>query len=102
MLFCQQLRGGHQRRLTAVFDAEIHAGGGHHGLTGADISLTETVHGLAALHIGNGFLYTAALGVGEGKGEGVVKRGHIHRLKRFHGDGLPPGAQQLQSNGEEK
>ena len=102
MLLCQQLGRGHQRRLTAIFYAEIHAGGGHHGLAGADIPLAQPVHGLSAAHIPDGLLYAAPLGVRQREGKRAVKRSHIHILKGDYIHRFPPGAQQLQSDGEEK
>ena len=102
MLLGQQLRGGHQRRLTAVFRAEVYAGGGHHGLAGTHVSLTEPVHGLPGGHVGNGLVHAAALGTCQDKGEGIIKRRHIHRAERLHGHGFPPGSQQLQPNGEKE
>ena len=102
MLLCQQLGGSHQRRLTAIFYAEIHAGGGHHGFAGADIPLTQPVHGLPTAHIPDGLLYAAPLGVRQREGKRAVKRSHIHILKGDYIHRFPPGAQQLQSDGEEK
>ena len=102
MLLRQKLRRGHQRCLTSVFHAEIDAGGGHHGLAGADIPLTEPVHGLPGGHVGNGLVHAAALGPCQDKGEGIIKRRHIHRAERLHGHGFPPESQQLQPNGEEE
>ena len=98
----QNLRGGHQGRLTAVFHTEIHAGGGHHGLAGAHVSLTQAVHGGAGGHVGDGLLHAAPLGIGQGEGQRVVEGGHVHHLKGSHGHRLPPLPQTPQSDGEEK
>lgn len=45
VLLRQNLCGGHQRALVAVFYGAAGGSGGHHGLAGAHIALTETVHG---------------------------------------------------------
>ena len=64
----QDLRGSHQRRLPAVLHGEVHAGGGHHGLSGAYVPLDQAVHGYAGGHVGQGLLHAPPLGVRQGEG----------------------------------
>ena len=55
------------------------------------------------LHISaDGLLYAAPLGVRQREGKRAVKRSHIHILKGDYIHRFPPGAQQLQSDSEEK
>ena len=98
----QDLRGGHQCRLAAVFHHEVHACGSHHGLAGAHVPLAQAVHGGAGAHIREGFLHTAALCIRQGKGQGAVKALHIHVAAGGHGDHFPAAAQALEADGEEK
>ena len=102
VLLGQDLRGGHQGRLAAVLHAEVHTGGGHHGLAGAHVSLTETVHGRAGAHVRQGLLHAAALGVCQGKGQGAVEGLHVHLTAGGHMDHLTALAEPLQPDGEEK
>ena len=102
VLLGQDLRGGHQGRLPAVLHHKVHAGGGHHGLAGAHVPLAQAVHGDAPLHVGQGLVHAAALGVRQGEGEGTVKPVHIHGAAGLHLHHLSPPAQPLQSDGEQK
>ena len=67
MLLGQQLRGGHQRRLTAVLPGKIGAGRGHHRLARAHVPLQQAVHGNSPPQIRRRFLHRPQLGRGEGK-----------------------------------
>ena len=102
MLLGQNFRGGHQRRLPPVFHAEVHAGGGHHGLAGAHVALAQPVHGHPGAHICQCLLHAPPLGVRQGEGQGIIKRLHVHIVAGRHVDGLPPGAQPLQADGEQE
>ena len=102
MLLGQNLRGGHQGRLAAVLHHKVHAGGGYHGLAGAHVPLAQAVHGDAPLHVGQGLVHAAALGVRQGEGEDTVKPVHIHGAAGLHLHHLSPPAQPLQANGEQK
>ena len=102
VLLGQDLRGGHQGRLAAVLYAEVHAGGGHHGLAGAHVPLDQPVHGGAGAHIGKGLLHTAALGVRQGEGERGIERLHVHAAAGRHVDHLPALAEPIQADGEEE
>ena len=96
----QDLRGSHQCRLPAVPGGEPDAGRGHHGLAAAHVALTQAVHDAAGGHVGDGLLHGAALGAGEGEGQGVVKG---RKAQIFAGGAaacLPAGAQQLQAAGQ--
>ena len=102
VLLGQDLRRGHQGRLAAILHHEVHAGGGHHGLSGTHVSLTEPVHGRAGAHVRQCFLHTAALSVRQGEGQGTVEKLHVHAAARGHVDHLPAGAEPLQPDGEEE
>ena len=102
MLPGQNLRGGHQRRLAAVFHREVHAGGGHHGLAAAHVPLTKAVHGPAGGHVPQGLLHTSALGLRQGEGERAVKRPHVHGAEGLHLHGPPPLPQPPEAQGEEE
>ena len=102
MLARQYLRGRHQRRLPAAPGGKPHAGGGHHGLAAAHIALTEPVHGAAGGHVAHGVPDGAALGGGEGKGQGGVEIGHIRRPAGQAVYRLTPLAQQRQAAAQEE
>ena len=67
VLPCQNFRGGHQRRLPPGLGGKPHAGGGHHGLAAAYITLTQPVHGLGRSHIRHGIADGAALRIRQRK-----------------------------------
>ena len=102
MLLGQDLRGGHQGRLTAVFYGVIHAGGGHHGLAGAHVPLAQAVHGRAGGHIRQGFIYAPALGGSQCKGKSLVKNLHVHGGAGGDGYRHPALSQALEADGEEE
>ena len=72
MLLCKHFRRSHDAGLIAVSYGDEAAQHGNHGLTGADVSLQQTVHLRAAGHIGPYLLYHPLLRSGEGVREGVV------------------------------
>ena len=102
MLPGQDLRGGHQGRLAAVFRREVDAGGGHHGLAGAHVPLAEPVHGKARAHVGECLVDGAALGPRQGEGEGGVEGRHVHRLHGGDRYGAAPGPEPGKAQGEEE
>ena len=73
VLPCQQLGGGHDDRLLAVFQGEPGAGRRHQSLARAYVALQQPVHAAAAAQIGKGLLHRPALGAGGRKGQGLEK-----------------------------
>jgi len=55
VLFCQNLRRGHQSRLITIGHGGQKGCRGDHGFTAADFSLQEAGHGYVFLHIAKYF-----------------------------------------------
>ena len=92
----------HQCGLPLVFYHEVHAGSGHHGFTGADVTLTKTVHGRAGTHIGQCFLNAAPLGVGESKGKRIIEFGHVYVGTGPDRHGFPTVSQPFKADRKEE
>ena len=69
MLGGQNLRGCHQGALVAVLHHRVQQSGSHGGFAAAHIPLQQSVHGIAALQVGNALGHCPALGAGQGKGQ---------------------------------
>ena len=100
VLLGQQLRGGHQGALAAVFRRQPRPVGRHHGLARAHIALHQPVHGRAGGGVGRHLLHGPPLGGREGEGQQgqkLLRRrdGKAHSLRP-----LPPGAQQGHAAGQ--
>ena len=102
VLLRQNFRGGHQGGLPPVFHAEVDARRRHHGLAGANVALTEPVHGPAGAHIRQRLVHAPPLGRGEGEGQRLIKALHIHGPERVGAGRVPPGAQPPQPQREEE
>ena len=98
----QNLRRGHQGALPAILSGEPHAGGSHHGLAAAHISLTQAVHGPLGAHIAHSIVDGALLGTGEGEGQLFVEGGQVNGMAGGAGHVLSGGAQQMEAAGQEE
>lgn len=74
VLGSQQLRGGHQCRLIAIFHRLDHGAQGHHGLAGAHIPLQEPVHGPAGAEVPGDLRKGPLLGARQSEGQRIKKR----------------------------
>ncbi|MEZ5459058.1 MAG: hypothetical protein R3E65_07045 [Steroidobacteraceae bacterium] len=67
MLFCQQLRGRHQRGLVAAADRAGRGRCGDHGLAAADVALHQPRHRRVAREVGVDVVERAPLRIGQRK-----------------------------------
>ena len=83
----QNLGGGHEGALVAVFRGHVDARRGHKGFAAAHVPLQQPVHGPLCRHVGTDFGGGPPLGPGGGEGQAVPEGGEaggLHGCAALH------------------
>ena len=102
VLLRQNFRGGHHSGLEAVFYCKISSSCRHHGFAAAHVSLNQPVHHPALCKVPHNLPDGPVLGIGEGKGQRLIKGGQIQICEHRPGLFLPGVPQKGKAGGKEE